>query len=67
MPKKTPRPRPLSRVGRGKGSGARVFRGPVRLVTNSIEDEIPIEALRQLSHREYVDDGEWLEAVRTVT
>jgi len=32
-----------------------------------IEDELPIEALRRLSHREYVDDGEWLEAVRTVT
>jgi len=32
-----------------------------------IEDELPIEALRQLSHREYVDDGEWLEAVRTET
>ena len=32
-----------------------------------IEDELPVEALRRLSHREYVDDGEWLEAVRTVT
>jgi len=32
-----------------------------------IEDELPIEALRRLSHREYVYDGEWLEAVRTVT
>jgi len=32
-----------------------------------IEDELPEEALRRLSHREYVDDGEWLEAVRTVT
>jgi len=32
-----------------------------------IEDELPIEALRRHSHREYVDDGEWLEAVRTVT
>jgi len=32
-----------------------------------IEDQLPIEALRRLSHREYVDDGEWLEAVRTVT
>jgi len=32
-----------------------------------IEDELPIEALRRLSHTEYVDDGEWLEAVRTVT
>ena len=32
-----------------------------------IEDELPIEALRGLSHREYVDHGEWLEAVRTVT
>jgi len=35
MPKKTPRPRPLSRAGRGKGPGSRVFRGPVRPVTNS--------------------------------
>jgi len=32
-----------------------------------IEEELPIEALRRLSHREYVDDGEWLEAVRTIT
>jgi len=32
-----------------------------------IEDELPIKALRRHSHREYVDDGEWLEAVRTVT
>jgi len=32
-----------------------------------IEDELPVEALRRLSHREYVDNGEWLEAVRTVT
>jgi len=32
-----------------------------------IEDELPVEALQRLSHREYVDDGEWLEAVRTVT
>ena len=32
-----------------------------------IEDELPVEPLRWLSHREYVDDGEWLEAVRTVT
>jgi len=32
-----------------------------------IEDELPKEALRRLSHREYVDDGEWLDAVRTVT
>ena len=32
-----------------------------------IEEELPIEAWRRLSHREYVDDGEWLEAVRTVT
>jgi len=32
-----------------------------------IEDELPVEALRRLSHREYVHDGEWLEAVRTVT
>jgi len=32
-----------------------------------IGDELPVEALLRLSHREYVDDGEWLEAVRTVT
>jgi len=32
-----------------------------------IEDELPVEAMGRLSHREYVDDGEWLEAVRTVT
>jgi len=32
-----------------------------------IEDELGVEALRPLSDREYVDDGEWLEAVRTVT
>jgi len=32
-----------------------------------IEEGLPIEALRRLSHREYVDDREWLEAVRTVT
>jgi len=32
-----------------------------------IEDELHIEALRRLSHREHGDDGEWLEAVRTVT
>jgi len=31
-----------------------------------IEDELPVEVLRRLSDREYVDDGEWLEAVRTV-
>jgi len=37
MPKKTPRPRPLSGAGRGKGPGARVFRGPVRPVTNSTQ------------------------------
>jgi len=35
MPKKTLRPRTLSGAGRGKGPGARVFRGPVRPVTNS--------------------------------
>ena len=32
-----------------------------------IEEELPVKALRRLSHREYVDDGKWLEAVRTVT
>jgi len=32
-----------------------------------IEDELPVAELQRLSDREYVDDGEWLEAVRTVT
>jgi len=32
-----------------------------------IEDELAVEALRRLSHREYVGDGKWSEAVRTVT
>jgi len=32
-----------------------------------MEDKLPVEGLRRLSPREYVDDGEWLEAVRTVT
>jgi len=32
-----------------------------------IEEELPVEALRRLSQEAYVDDGEWLEAVRTVT
>jgi len=32
-----------------------------------IEDEIPQDALQRLSLREYVDDREWLEAVRAVT
>ena len=32
-----------------------------------IEDQLPVEVLPQLSHREYVDNGEWLEEVRTVT
>jgi len=32
-----------------------------------IEFELPVEALRQLSHSEYVDDGECFEEVRTVT
>ena len=31
-----------------------------------IADELPVEALRRLPHREYVDHGAWLEAVRTV-
>jgi len=35
MLKKPPRPRPLSGVEPGKGSEARVFRGPVGPVTNS--------------------------------
>jgi len=35
MPKNTPRPRPLSGAGRGKGPEAHVFRGPVRPITNS--------------------------------
>jgi len=32
-----------------------------------IEDKLPVEALQRLSHRQYFDDGEWFEAVRTVT
>jgi len=32
-----------------------------------IEEELPVEALQRLSHREYVHNGEGLEAVRTVT
>ena len=35
MPKKTTPPRLLSGAGRGKGPGARVFRGPVRPVTTT--------------------------------
>ena len=38
MPKKTPRSRPLSGAGRGKGLEARVFWGPVRPVTHSRGD-----------------------------
>jgi len=32
-----------------------------------IEDEIPEDAVQRLAYREYVDDGELLEAVRIVT
>jgi len=32
-----------------------------------IAGEIPEDAVQRLEYREYVDDGEWLEAVRTVT
>jgi len=32
-----------------------------------IEEILTVEALRRLSHREYVHDAEWLEAVSTVT
>jgi hypothetical protein len=32
-----------------------------------IEDQLPLEALRRLSLREYTDDMEWQEAVRIVT
>jgi len=32
-----------------------------------MEDEIPEDPLRQLSYRETIDDGEWLEAIRTLT
>ena len=32
-----------------------------------IEDQLPEEALRRLSIQEYTIDGDWLEAVRTVT
>jgi len=31
-----------------------------------IQDQIPEDALRRLSLREYVHDGEWLKAVRTI-
>ena len=32
-----------------------------------IEEEIPEDAVQRLAYREYIDDGEWLEAVRIVT
>jgi len=32
-----------------------------------IQDQLPVKALQRLSHRQYIDDGQWLEAVRTVT
>jgi len=32
-----------------------------------IEDQIPEDVLRGISLRECIDDGQWLEAVRTVT
>jgi len=32
-----------------------------------IEDEIPEEAVQRLAYKEYVDDVEWLQAVRIVT
>jgi len=32
-----------------------------------IQDELPVDALRRLSHREYVENVEWLEAVRNAT
>jgi len=41
MPKKIPRPRPLSGAGRGKGPGAHIFRGPVHRVTNSMATVTP--------------------------
>jgi hypothetical protein len=34
---------------------------------NKIEDQLPEEALRRVSSIDYVDDGDWLKAVRTVT
>jgi len=49
MPKKTPRPRPLSGAGRGKQPGARVFRGPVRPVTNSNQMRYSLRGLGVLS------------------
>ena len=42
MPKKPHRSRPLSGAGRGKWPGARVFRGPVRPVTNSTPGAIGV-------------------------
>jgi len=51
MPKKTPRPRPLSGAGRGKGPGARVFRGPVRPVTNSTGDIVTIKRNRMVGSK----------------
>jgi len=32
-----------------------------------VERELPFGALRRLSQRQYVDDGEWFKAVRSVT
>jgi len=35
--------------------------------TKIIEDQIPEDALRWLPLREYIDDGDWVDAVRAVT
>jgi len=40
IPKNTPRPRLLSGAGRGTGPGARIFRGPVRPLRNSVEEHV---------------------------
>jgi len=40
MLKKTPHPRLLSGAGRGKGPGARIFRGSGHPVTNSNADSL---------------------------
>ena len=45
MPKKAAPPRPLSGAGRGKGQGRRVFRVPVRPVTNSTSARLFIHKL----------------------
>jgi len=52
MPKKRPRPRPLSGAGRGKGPGARIFRCPVRPVTNSNHNQPDRQKRTALTRRD---------------